>query len=107
MLHFGQHHQVTCMDIGVAPTVGDKIDALCGIARKNDLFTLARIDEASHFHTRLLHCRRCFFTDLVNTAMNIGMISPVVCAHGINNSVWLLRTRGAVKVHKWFPMHLA
>src|SRR5690348_2982515 len=107
MLHFGQHHQVTTRDISAAPTISDEVDTLAGIARKNDLLALAGIDEAGHFHTRLLHCCRRFLADLVNTAMNIGMIGPVVGAHGINDSIWLLRTRRAVKIHKWFPMHLA
>ena len=90
MFHFCQHNQVTSSYICIAPTVGDEIDALSGVARKDDLFASVSVDEVSCLNTSFFHPGCCFFADLVDSAMNIGMIHFVIGSHGLDHGTRFL-----------------
>ena len=90
MLHLCQDDEVARRNIGAAPTIGNQVDTLGGIACEDNLFTLASIDKAGHFYTRLFHGRRRLFADLVDSAMNVGVICLVIYVHRIDDSTRLL-----------------
>ncbi len=75
VLHLRQHDQIVCVDIGVAPAIGHEVDALGGIACEDNLLALASIDETCHFYARLFLRRGRLFTDLVDAAMDIGIVA--------------------------------
>src|SRR2546430_2427041 len=107
VLHFGEDNQVSGRDIGITPAIGHKIDAFSGVACEDDLFALASVDEAGYFHARPFHLGGSFLADLVDTAMDVGMSGLVIGAHGLNDTIGLLRTRRAVEVNQRFAVYLA
>src|SRR5882762_661335 len=81
VLHLGQNNQITSMNILCPPAIGHKIDALGGVACENDLLALACIDETSYLHTCLIHRYCRLFTYLIDSTMNVGIISLIVVVH--------------------------
>ena len=90
VLHLCQKDEIAGSNVCAAPTVGHQVDTLGGIARKDNLFAVADIDEASHFDARSLHGCRGFFTDFVDSAMDISVICLVVGAHGVDDGTRFL-----------------
>src|SRR5947209_15482476 len=107
VLHLSEHNQIACMDVRIAPAIGDEVNTLGGIACEDDLFALASIDEASDLHTGFFHPCRCLFAELVDPTMNIGVRRLIVGAHSSDNSTRLLRTCRAIKINQWFTVYLS
>ncbi len=90
MLHLCQDNQVTSLDVCVAPTIGNQVDALARIACKDNLFALACIHKARNFYAGLFHGGGCLFADLIHAAMNVSVVGLVIDIHGIDDSTRLL-----------------
>src|SRR5262249_15937927 len=80
--------------------VHDEIDTFSGAAHEDALAHVARVDEALHFLTRAFVCSGCFLAQVMNAAMNIGVLLFEIDATAIDDDLWHLRRSGVVEINQ-------
>ena len=100
VLHQREQHLITLTQIGVTPAAGDEIDRLAGVTGEHDF---AR---AGGTHELRRHRAGCFKgfggpgTELMSTAMNVGVVCGVVLLQGLQHLARLLTGGGVIEVNQ-------
>ena len=90
VLHLGEEDDIAGLHEGVAPGVGDQVDALGGAAREDDFLGAAGVEEFPRPLSRRLEGIRGTVAQLVDAAVDIGVVALVVTHQSVNDRAWLL-----------------
>jgi hypothetical protein len=107
MLEMRNEHLVARLEQGTTITLRDQIDGLGRAAHEHDLARRTGVDEARDALACALVQRRRFLAERVHTAMDVGMMHPLVFVHGRDDAAWALRGGAAVEISERFAVHRA
>ena len=95
VLHDGHQHLVPRLDAAQAVAVGDKVQALGGVAGEDDLLGALGADERPHRLARILIDPRGLHAQRVQAAQGIGIVLAVKLCFRVDDALRALR-RGRV-----------
>jgi hypothetical protein len=95
VLHARDDHLVALLQACAPPAGGDQVDPLRRPAREQNALLVGRVDERSHLAAGLLVGVGGDLAEVVDAAVDVGVLLLVVAAHRVNDLPRLLR-RGAV-----------
>ena len=106
MLHDREHDLVARLDALAAEGVGDKVDRLGGITRKDDLLLAAGIEERRHLLPRALVGFGRLVGEVMQPAMHVGILRGVGLVQAIEHRLRLLRRGGVVEIDERLAVNL-
>jgi hypothetical protein len=95
MLHRCDYDVITRLQLRTSIALRDEVDALCGALGENDLAAGGSVYEASDFLAHDIISLRGPLAQVMDTPMDIGVLSRVEAGHRIDHTLRLL-TRGRV-----------
>ena len=98
VLHEGEQHLISLAQIGVTPAAGHKVDRFAGIAGEHDLPRAGSTDELRRRRSGGLEGFGGADTELVGTAMHIGVVAGVVVLQGLEHRERLLAGGSVIQV---------
>src|SRR5689334_2051019 len=105
MLHLGDQDFI-CRHETTAIALRHEVDPVGGTAGENHLAWESGIQEpAGLLPYRVIRLRRRL-AQVMDAAVNVGIVQTVVAAHGIDDRLRLLRRGGVVEIHQRLAMHL-
>ncbi len=99
MLHFREQNHVAELKIFCAPRTGDKIDAFRRAARKNNFVGGFCVDKFCRARARGFKRIRRAIAQLVDAAMDIGIVEFVIMHQRVNDRARFLRRGGVVEIN--------
>jgi hypothetical protein len=106
VLHFGEQDHVARAEDLPAPRLRDEIDALGRSSREDDLLRRRRAEIAGDLRARGLVSLGGARAQLVQAAVDVGVVVLVVAAQRIENGARFLRRRGVVEINERVPVNL-
>ena len=106
MFHLSDDHFIACLHLRLAERASHQIDGLRSTTGKDNLLYLRRIDELAYILTRSLMKIGCLLTQVVNTAMHVGIHIQIFIPHGIEHHERLLRSGRIVEIHQRLLINL-
>ena len=106
MLELGEQDGVAGLEVVERPCRGDKIDALGGAASEDDLLGGAGVDELRDAFASTFVNAGGAIAQLVNAAMDVGVVVLVVALDGLENLTRFLRGGAVVEVDERVPVDL-
>ena len=98
MLHFGEQDFVASFDVLGSPRMRDEVNSFGRATGKNDFSRTAGIDEPSRAIARGFEGGSGAIAQLMDAAMNIGVIFLVVATESIKNDSRFLGRGGVIKI---------
>src|SRR5882672_7122370 len=102
MLHGGDEHFVAGMNVSAAVGLRHEVDGFRGAANKDDFARIGGAEERLHLSARPFVLFRRMFGKEMHATMDVGVISLVVTADGINDQLRLLGGGCTVQVNQRF-----
>ncbi len=106
VLHLGEDDHVAPADVAPAPRVGDEVDRLGGVPGPDDLAGVRDADQTGDLAASTLVGSRGALGQLVDAAMDVGVVAAVVGVDRLDDHARLLRGRRGVQVDQRVPVHL-
>ena len=106
VLHLGEHDHVAAADRLATPRVRHEVDRLGGVAREDDLVRVRRADEPRDLGARLLVGRCRSLADLVDPAMDVGVVLAVELVDRVDDDLRLLARGRRVEVDERLAVDL-
>ena len=100
-----RQHLVTGPDPEPPERLRDQVHRLGGAAREHDLGGVGGAEKATHGVAHALEPLRGGDAERVHGAVDVGGVTRVDAAHGLQHGVRLLRGRGAVEVDQRMAVH--
>ena len=98
VLHLGQDDDVAAGDVLPAPRVRHEVDRLGRVAAEDDLVAVRGVDEAGDARPGRFVGRGRALADLVDAAVDVGVVLAVVGVHRLDDGERLLAGGGRVEV---------
>ena len=107
MLH-SRHYHLVAVALKVTPCkrAGHQVDTLGGAACEDNLMAVAGTDKGLHLTAHTLIGLRGHRSQMVGTAVDIGIAVAIVAVERFNHRQRLLRRGRIVEVHQLVPVHL-
>ena len=104
MLHLGQDDDIATGDVLAAPRIRHEVDRLGRVAGEHDLVPIRGVDEPRDARSGRFICRGGALADLVDAAMDVGVVLAVVGVHRIDHGLRLLARGRRVEVDQRLPV---
>ena len=100
MLHFREQNHVAGLEVFCSPRTRDEIDAFGRAAREDDFVGAFGVDEFRGARARGFERVRRAIAQLVDAAMDIGVVVLVVMHERVNHRARFLRRGGVVEINQ-------
>src|SRR2546422_8466456 len=90
-----------------APRLGNKVDCFCSSSDEDYLLGTAGVDESRNLRPRLFMCRGGFFTDTVDSTMDVRIVIGVIIDECVDYLFGLLTSRCIIQVGDDSTIHLS
>ena len=107
VFHLADDNIIASPDVSPAPTIGHQIDAFGGTAHEHQLFQRTGIKESGRLLAYLLHPRRRFGAQGMDTTMDGSVTVAIKLGFGINHRFRFLRAGGAIEINQRLTINLA
>ncbi len=98
MFHFREENDVALLKIFHAPGAGHEVDAFGGAAREDDFVRHFGIDEPAGASASFLEGGSSAIAQLMDAAMDVGVIAFVIVDEGVNDGPGFLGRSGVVEI---------
>jgi hypothetical protein len=78
MFHFSQQDEITTFQVFTPPGCSHKVDRFRRVSGKYNISFTGRIDKLADFSPGILIHSGSFFRQRIDTAVNIGIVQPVI-----------------------------
>ena len=106
VLGLGKQDDITRLEMLRAPSVCDEVDGLGRAARPDDLVSTAGVDELGDASASGFKRRRSSHAQLMNTAMDIGVVAFVIIHERLNHRARFLRGSSVVEINQRLAVNL-